>query len=300
MNYAQTYLMANMGSFPAEQLPAIQRELEQMDEQAAARALMMTDVKNPTTALLFALFLGEFGADRFYIGNKELGFGKLALFIVSFVTLFIVIGFILFPILYIWKIIDCFLIMGACRQANFERLVLNLNIQKSQTNAAKATEISITSASAAPAEETVVDETAQVLQTQETALAAQEVFETAETETVELTEDLADTPVAEVDIEDLVSQETQETAIPVEEPIEAEGQEDSLALEDMAESQESLEVEQKEITVEEAFGSTDAEMLEVTQSIAEKVETEVDMEELVSQEEVEHSIPVEESLEEKI
>ncbi|WP_236682933.1 hypothetical protein [Streptococcus sp. X13SY08] len=37
MNYAQTYLMANMSSFPSEQIPIIQRELEQLDEQAAAR-----------------------------------------------------------------------------------------------------------------------------------------------------------------------------------------------------------------------------------------------------------------------
>ncbi|WP_236682934.1 TM2 domain-containing protein [Streptococcus sp. X13SY08] len=192
--------------------------------------------------------MGEFGADRFYIGNKELGFGKLALFIVSFVTLFIIIGFILFPILFIWKIIDCILIMGACRQANFERLMLNLNIQKAQ--AAATTPVS--SVSPALTKDVNDSQENQVLQREGVVLAAQE----------------------QVDIET-------EKEVPVME-------------EKVSETQEILEAEQQEFTAEETFEVADVETVEVAQSLEEQPETEIELEDLVSQEELNHSIPVQE------
>jgi TM2 domain-containing membrane protein YozV len=58
--------------------------------------------KNPTTALLLGLFFGALGVDRFYIGDIGLGFGKL-----------LTLGG-----LWVWQIIDWFLIMGATRQRN--------------------------------------------------------------------------------------------------------------------------------------------------------------------------------------
>ena len=59
-------------------------------------------LKNPTTALMLGLFLGTLGIDRFYIGHVGLGVGKL----------FTLGG------LWIWQIIDWFLIMGATRRRN--------------------------------------------------------------------------------------------------------------------------------------------------------------------------------------
>ena len=58
--------------------------------------------KNPTTALMLGLFLGLLGIDRFYIGHVGLGVGKL-----------LTLGG-----LWIWQIIDWFLIMGATRRRN--------------------------------------------------------------------------------------------------------------------------------------------------------------------------------------
>ncbi|MFX4093039.1 NINE protein, partial [Streptococcus suis] len=52
-------------------------------------------MRQPLVALIFAILFGEFGVDRFYVGNKELGFSNLISFAVSFVTLFILIGFLL-------------------------------------------------------------------------------------------------------------------------------------------------------------------------------------------------------------
>lgn len=58
--------------------------------------------KSPTTALILGLFLGVLGIDRFYIGNTGLGVAKL-----------LTLGG-----LWIWAIIDWFLIMGATRRRN--------------------------------------------------------------------------------------------------------------------------------------------------------------------------------------
>ena len=58
--------------------------------------------KNPTTALLLSLFLGTLGVDRFYIGDTGLGIAKL-------VTL---------GGLWVWTLVDWFLIMSAARRKN--------------------------------------------------------------------------------------------------------------------------------------------------------------------------------------
>ena len=71
-------------------------EKMQFDLQFTARR------KNPTTALILSLFLGTLGVDRFYIGDTGLGLAKL----------FTIGG------LWIWTIVDWFLIMKATRTRN--------------------------------------------------------------------------------------------------------------------------------------------------------------------------------------
>lgn len=68
----------------------------QFDTQIASRR------KNPTTAFLLSLFLGNVGVDRFYIGQTGLGFAKL----------FTLGG------LFVWGLIDLFIIMKATRRIN--------------------------------------------------------------------------------------------------------------------------------------------------------------------------------------
>ena len=60
--------------------------------------------KNPTTALILGLFLGAVGIDRFYIGHTALGIGKL-----------LTLGG-----LWVWQIVDWFLIMSATRKRNMQ------------------------------------------------------------------------------------------------------------------------------------------------------------------------------------
>ncbi|WFA74887.1 TM2 domain-containing protein [Streptococcus suis] len=129
MNYLQNYILSKSSYLPSDKLFILQKELEDLDDEAL-NVLMMVEMRQPLVALILAIFFGEFGVDRFYVGNKELGFAKLIAFAVSFVTLFILIGFLLFLGLYSWKVIDCFLIMRACKEANFERLMLQIHQYK--------------------------------------------------------------------------------------------------------------------------------------------------------------------------
>lgn len=159
MNYAQTYLLANMNAFPAERIPMIQKELEDLDEQGI-NILIMSDIKNPTTALILAIFAGSLGIDRFYIGNKEMGIAKLALTIVGFFTLFFLIGIFLLIAASIWQLVDIFLIMDACKQANFERFMQQLNHAKMMQASAKKIEETPSQVTEAVLVEEVVEEVA--------------------------------------------------------------------------------------------------------------------------------------------
>ncbi len=62
--------------------------------------------KNPTYALIFGIFWGLLGVDRFYIGDTGLGFAKL----------FTLGGVV------IWAFIDLFLIQRAARAKNSETI----------------------------------------------------------------------------------------------------------------------------------------------------------------------------------
>ena len=64
----------------------------------------MQKAKKPAIALIISIFLGNFGVDRFYLG--QIGVGLLKLFLNL-----IIIGIF-------WTIVDWFLILGATRQAN--------------------------------------------------------------------------------------------------------------------------------------------------------------------------------------
>ncbi|MFN8649327.1 TM2 domain-containing protein [Streptococcus sp.] len=104
--FSDSYLAANAGNLPPEAIPMLRQRLENLTESQKAY-ILSADLKSPTTALIFSIFLGYLGVDRFYIGHIGLGVAKLLL---SWMTLGI------------WPVIDWFLIMGATRQTNFETL----------------------------------------------------------------------------------------------------------------------------------------------------------------------------------
>ena len=68
----------------------------------------MAPVKNPMTVLLFSIFLGGLGVDRFYIGDTGLGVAKLLLGAMTF-------G--------IWPLADIFLCYKKAKENNFKLLM---------------------------------------------------------------------------------------------------------------------------------------------------------------------------------
>lgn len=106
-NFTDSFLSANTGSFPSEQLPSLRQRLSQLDDSQANQVIAAANVKNPTTALILSIFLGTLGVDRFYIGHVGLGVAKLLLAWLTF-------G--------IWTIIDWFLIINATKKANLAAL----------------------------------------------------------------------------------------------------------------------------------------------------------------------------------
>lgn len=62
--------------FPNNKLLLIKEKLENSDDSKLILVQSM-DYKDPTTLLLFSIFLGHFGVDRFMLGQVGIGIVKL-------------------------------------------------------------------------------------------------------------------------------------------------------------------------------------------------------------------------------
>lgn len=84
---------------------------------AHARAQMIYDAnkKSAGVAYLLCLFLGGFGAHRFYLGRTASAVGQLLLGVFGWITLFLT-----WIPLGIWLLIDLFLIPGIVRKGNMK------------------------------------------------------------------------------------------------------------------------------------------------------------------------------------
>lgn len=99
------FIMNNSSKLPEQQIPFIREKLLEVDDSKWI-LLSTLELKDPTIVLLISLFLGCYGVDRFYLGDTGLGIGKL----------------LTCGGLGIWAIIDWFLIFGATKKANFQKL----------------------------------------------------------------------------------------------------------------------------------------------------------------------------------
>ncbi len=99
------FIMMNNKYFESHQVSYIRDRLMQIDESRWS-TIQTLQFKDPTTSLIISIVGGSFGIDRFFIGDTGLGVGKL-------ITCG---GF------GIWSIIDWFLIMGATREKNMDKL----------------------------------------------------------------------------------------------------------------------------------------------------------------------------------
>lgn len=99
------FILANGQYLPEQKMPYVREKLLEMDESKWS-ALSMIQFKKPTTALILSLFLGLYGIDRFYLGQTGMGVGKL----------------LTCGGLFVWVFIDLFLITGATKDVNYNKL----------------------------------------------------------------------------------------------------------------------------------------------------------------------------------
>lgn len=121
-NKIQLFMVSNQDKLPMEMIPLISNRLEAADNSRMP-VLMSMDLKSPVVALVLSLVAGGLGIDRFYIGDNTNGaikliVGLVVLPIISVVTLGI--G----SLLYLGYAVDYFLIMGATKKKNAEKLMM--------------------------------------------------------------------------------------------------------------------------------------------------------------------------------
>lgn len=97
------FMMTNAKFFEGYQLASIRERLLQMEDEKWPM-VQTVQFKDPTTALILSIFAGNLGVDRFYIGDTGMGVGKL----------------LTCGGLYVWTIVDWFLIQGATKEKNME------------------------------------------------------------------------------------------------------------------------------------------------------------------------------------
>ena len=99
------FIMMNSKYFESTHLGIIKDKLLQADESKSF-ALQTIQFSDPTTILIVSLLAGSLGIDRFMIGDTGIGIGKL----------------LTCGGLGIWAIIDWFMIMGATREKNMQKM----------------------------------------------------------------------------------------------------------------------------------------------------------------------------------
>jgi len=99
------FIMSNGKYFESYQINGIRERLIALEDSKWAM-ISTVQLKDPTISLIVSILAGSLGIDRFLIGDIGMGIGKL----------------ITCGGLGIWAIIDWFLIMGATREKNMQKI----------------------------------------------------------------------------------------------------------------------------------------------------------------------------------
>jgi TM2 domain-containing membrane protein YozV len=99
------FIMSNGKYFESYQINGIRERLIAVDDSKWAM-ISTVQLKDPTVSLIISILAGPLGIDRFIIGDTGMGIAKL----------------LTCGGLGIWTIIDWFLIMGATREKNMQKI----------------------------------------------------------------------------------------------------------------------------------------------------------------------------------
>jgi TM2 domain-containing membrane protein YozV len=99
------FILSNGKFFESNQLMHIRERLLAMDDSKWS-VIQTLQFKDPTTSIIVSILAGTWGIDRFIIGDTGLGIAKL----------------LTCGGLFIWTVVDWFLIMDATREKNFIKL----------------------------------------------------------------------------------------------------------------------------------------------------------------------------------
>ncbi|MFZ1250030.1 MAG: NINE protein [Candidatus Microsaccharimonas sp.] len=69
-----------------------------------------SEPRNLLAAFALVILLGYTGVHQLYLGNKTQGWVRIGIFLASIPLLFVFVGFLSFIVLYVWAIVDFFLI----------------------------------------------------------------------------------------------------------------------------------------------------------------------------------------------
>ena len=81
-------------------------------QQMLIEQRVANDAKSPLIAYLLLLFVGGFGAHRFYLGHTGSAVLRLVLWLVGWVTLPIMVGIVPLGVVGVWVFVDLFLVPG--------------------------------------------------------------------------------------------------------------------------------------------------------------------------------------------
>lgn len=124
-------LMQNLSKvLPNNAVYNLDKKLENLSEDKL-NTLMIYKFKNPTLCLVLSIFLGNWGVDRFYIGDIKMGLIKLIAPIIittiSILFIFIIgetfgggLALILFLAYLVFLIVDMFRSFKECKELNYQ------------------------------------------------------------------------------------------------------------------------------------------------------------------------------------
>lgn len=85
---------------------------------SAPQVMIVRAHKEVGIAYVLWLFLGTLGVHRFYLGRTGTGIAQLVLSLVGWATAILLVGFVFLAVVWVWVIVDAFLIPSMTRSAN--------------------------------------------------------------------------------------------------------------------------------------------------------------------------------------